>query len=100
MICYISYVTYHMLCIIRCICSICYATYSPDRVHGRSRTVKIPGSIGTIKEINNGKIRCIPFTDFSFNYPCDIFYDFTGAFYVTAKKGLSFLYFYLATNGT
>ena len=60
--------------------------------------VKIPGSIGTIKEINNGKIRCIPFTDFSFNYPCDIFYDFTGAFYVTAKKGLSFLYFYLATN--
>ena len=42
---------------------------------------------GTIKEINNGKIRCITITDISINYTRNIFHDFTGSFYVTAKKG-------------
>ena len=49
---------------------------------------------GTIKEINNGKIRCIPFIDFSFNYSWNILYDFAGAFYVTAKKGFHYWYQY------
>ena len=41
----------------------------------------------TIKEINNGKIRCIAITDISINYTRNIFHDFTSPFYVTAKKG-------------